>query len=231
MKLKDLEIVDTTQKLFDSFNGFMLSSDTKVFGKLLARTLLFNQVKDLPGDIVECGVFKGTGLLTFLKLKKFLCPNSGKKVVGFDYFNSDKLVESLSGQDAAAMKVLFDQRGYAHRDDHRDHFDAFIASCGFEQHEYELVAGDVCKTASEYVSERPGARISLLYLDLDVQDPTYAALEALWPRVVTGGIVVFDEYAFHQWSEANAVDCFFHDKDVEIKSLNYICPSAYVVKK
>jgi hypothetical protein len=27
---------------------------------LVARTLLFNQVKDVPGDIVECGVFKGS---------------------------------------------------------------------------------------------------------------------------------------------------------------------------
>ena len=231
MELKELEIIDTTQKLFDSFNGFMLSSDTKVFGKLLARTLLFNEVKDLPGDIVECGVFKGTGLLTFLKLKRFLCPNSGKKVVGFDFFNSDKLIESLSGQDADAMKTLFDKRDYKHSDNHQEAFNAFVGSCGFEPHEYELVGGDVCKTAPQYVSERPGARISLLYLDMDVSEPTYAALEALWPRVVKGGIVVFDEYAFHKWSEANAVDCFFHDKDVEVKALNYICPSAYVVKK
>ena len=86
MKLKELEIIDTSQELYDSFNGFILSDDTKVFGKLLARTLLVDQVKDLPGDIVECGVFKGTGLLTFLKIKRFLCPNSGKKVIGFDFF-------------------------------------------------------------------------------------------------------------------------------------------------
>ena len=97
MKLKELEIVNTSQNLYDAFNGFILSPDTKVFGKLLARTLLVNQVKDVPGDIVECGVFKGTGMLAFLKIKRFLCPNSGKKVVGFDFFNSEKLVESLSG--------------------------------------------------------------------------------------------------------------------------------------
>ena len=40
MDLKELEIVDTSQNLYD-FNGFILSSDTKVFGKLLARTLLW----------------------------------------------------------------------------------------------------------------------------------------------------------------------------------------------
>ena len=109
MDLKELEIVDTSQSLYDFFNGFILSSDTKVFGKLLARTLLVDQVKDLPGDIVECGVFKGTEMLTFLKIKRFLCPNSGKKVIGFDFFNSEKLVESLSGIDKEAMGTLFDK--------------------------------------------------------------------------------------------------------------------------
>ena len=231
MKLKDLEIIDTAQNLYDSFNGFILSSDTKVFGKLLARTLLVNQVKDLPGDIVECGVFKGTGLLTFLKLKRFLCPNSGKKVVGFDFFNTDKLVESLSGVDKEAMGALFEQRNYKHNTDQAELFGDFIEQCGFEEHEFELVAGDITKTASKYVSERPGFRISLLYIDLDVDIPTYEALKAMWDRVVKGGIVVFDEYAFHKWSESAGADRFFADKDVQIKTLNYICPTAYVVKK
>ena len=116
MDLKELEIVDTSQNLYDFFNGFILSPDTKVFGKLLARTLLVDQVKDLPGDIVECGVFKGTGMLTFLKIKRFLCANSGKKVIGFDFFNSEKLVESLSGIDKEAMGTLFDKRNYKHED-------------------------------------------------------------------------------------------------------------------
>ena len=77
----------------------MLSSDIKVFGKLLARTLLFEQVKDVPGDILEFGVFKGTGLLTFLKLKRYLCPNTMKKIVGFDFFETDGLLKSLTNQD------------------------------------------------------------------------------------------------------------------------------------
>jgi hypothetical protein len=231
MKLKELEIVDTSQGLYDAFNGFILSPDTKVFGKLLARTLLVNQVKDLPGDIVECGVFKGTGLLTFLKIKRFLCPNSGKKVIGFDFFNSEKLIESLSGIDKEAMGTLFNQRNYKHEDNQAQLFGEFVKQCGFEEHEFELVAGDITQTALKYASERPGFRISLLYIDLDLEEPTYEALSALWSRVVKGGIVVFDEYGFHKWSESAGVDQFFADKDVEIKTLNYICPSAYVVKK
>jgi|TARA_R100000808_G_C2154909_1_gene166401 hypothetical protein len=231
MEIKELEIVNTTQHLFDCFNGFMLSSDTKVFGKLLARTLLVDSVKHLPGDIVECGVFKGTGMFTFLKLKRFLCPNSGKKVVGFDFFDSEKLVESLSGLDKQAMGTLFEKRNYKHDKGQVELFRDFIVQSGFEEHEFDLVPGDITKTAAQYAAERPGFRISLLYIDLDVEEPTYETLRALWDRVVKGGIVVFDEYAFHKWSESAGADRFFADKDVELKTLNYICPSAYVVKK
>jgi hypothetical protein len=231
LELKEIEIIDASQALYDAFNGFILSSDTKVFGKLLARTMLVDQVKHLPGDIVECGVFKGTGLLTFLKLKKFLCPNSGKKVIGFDFFNSSDLIESLSGQDKEAMSTLFDKRNYKHEAGYSEQFRKMILGFGIDEHEFELVEGDITRTASEYVMERPGFRISLLYLDLDLDIPTYEALNAMWDRVVKGGIVVFDEYAFHKWSESKGVDRFFADKDVQIKSMNFICPTAYVVKK
>ena len=56
-----------------------MSSDKRVFNKLIARALLYDSVKNIPGDIVECGVFKGSGLYTFLKLKKLFNPNSSKK--------------------------------------------------------------------------------------------------------------------------------------------------------
>ena len=69
VKLNNIELSEVSQELYDSFNNFILSGDTRLFNKLVSRALLYNEVKDIPGDIVECGVFKGTGLYTFLKLK------------------------------------------------------------------------------------------------------------------------------------------------------------------
>jgi hypothetical protein len=231
VKLKDLEIISQTQDIYDGFNNFILSSDTKVFGKLLARTLLFNQVKDVPGDILEFGVFKGTGIMTFLKLKKYLTPNSGKKIIGFDFFDTDSLLNSLSDLDKEAMKTLFNQRKFSHEESFTCYLRTTIRQAGFDDYEYDLVKGDVSSTASKYINERPGLKISLLYLDLDLEEPTYDVLEAAWERVSRGGIVVFDEYAFHKWSESKGVDKFFDDKDVVVRSLNFIAPSAYIVKK
>ena len=231
INLKDLEIVSQSQKIYDNFNGFILSSDTKVFGKLVARTLLMEKVKDIPGDIVELGVFKGTGLLSFLKLKKYLCPNSRKKVIGFDFFDTDSLLESLVDQDKEAMKTLFKDRGFSHEVSFVEYLRKLAFESGFKDYEFDLIKGDVSKTTEEYVSSRPGLKISLLYLDLDLGEPTYNSLCTMWSRVSKGGIVVFDEYGYHKWSESQGVDRFFSDKDVEIKSLNFLAPTAYVVKK
>ena len=108
IKLDNLELTKEHQSLFDSFNSFILSEDRRIFSKLISRTLLYNEVKDIPGDIVECGVFKGTGLYTFLKLKGLYNPNSSKKVVGFDFFDTNQLISSINNKtDKEAMDVLF----------------------------------------------------------------------------------------------------------------------------
>jgi hypothetical protein len=229
-RLKKVEIIDTEQKIYDGFNDFILSPDTKVFGKLLARTLLLNEIKDIPGDIVECGVFKATGLLSFLKLKNYLMPNTHKKVIGFDFFESAALVDSLSGQDKELMDSLFSDRGVSHDKDFCELLKQKILSFGFKPHEFDLVKGDASKTTFDYLKDKPGLKISLLYMDVDIEKPTFDILEALWDRVSRGGLVVFDEYAFQSWSESRGADRFFKDKNVVIKSLNYICPTAYIKK-
>ncbi len=230
MKKTDLEIIDTKQDIYDSFNSFIMSEDIKVFGKLLARQELFNKVKQIPGDIVECGVFKGSGIYTFLKLKRYLCPNTYKKVIGFDMFNSKELVESLNQIDKHSMSSLFEFRNFEHTDKFKNYLDTKIKSHGFLNHEFELIEGDISLTSKQYVEENPGFRISLLYMDLDLSLPTLHTLEQFWSRVSKGGIVVFDEYAYGKWSESCGVDEFFADKNVQIISMDYICPTAYVIK-
>jgi hypothetical protein len=231
MKLKDIEILQNlTQEFYDSFNDFIMSSDLKVFGKLLARSLLYYSVKDIPGDIVECGVFRGTGIYTFLKLKRYYSPNSLKKVIGFDYFNSDNLLSSLREKDKQAMETLFKGRNFEHQSDFFQSLNTQIRNDGFDEHEFELIMGDIALTSQEFVSSRPGAKISLLYLDLDLGAATFEALSSFWDRLSSGGIVIFDEYAFHHWSESQGADNFFKNKGITIKSLNFPSPSAYVIK-
>ncbi len=224
------EVVKTSQKIYDSFNDFIFSEDKKVLSKLIARTLLFEKTKDIPGDIIECGVFKGSGILSWLKIKYIISPNSFKKVVGFDMFNDIELVQNLDGIDKEVMSALFKSRNFSYGENYKEFLTQNIIKAGFEESQFELIQGDISKTSHEYVMNRPGAKISILYLDMDLAKPTYDALNYFWDRITIGGIVVFDEYASHQWSESLGVDKFLHEKKITIKSLDYNAPTAYIKK-
>ncbi len=231
VKLNDLELTAEPQSLFDNFNSFILSKDRRVFNKLMSRALLYNEIKDIPGDIVECGVFKGTGMYTFLKLKNIFNPNSSKKVIGFDFFDTEGLISSIGGgQDKEAMDTLFKKRNFEHKSSFKDEFHNQLLSHGFPSSDFELVEGDISITSQTFSQANPGLKISLLYLDLDLEIPTYQTLNNLWNNVTKGGIVVFDEYGYHKWSESKGVDRFIEEKNLEIKSLNFMCPTAYIKK-
>jgi hypothetical protein len=87
----------TPQDVYDNYNNLMFSSDSLVFNKMTKRIELYLQVKDLAGDVLEFGVFKGAGLAIFLKLKNMYEPNSLSKVIGFDFFNHETTLQSIDG--------------------------------------------------------------------------------------------------------------------------------------
>ena len=226
-----IELTDNQQSFFDNFNGFILNKDRRVFNKLIARTLLYDSVKDIPGDIVECGVFKGTGLYTFLKLKYILNPNSAKKVVGFDFFNTDDLLASITNdEERDTMRQLFGNRNFKHNNSYCEYLNHKILADGFMPHDFDLVPGDVSITTAQYAKDNPGFKISLLYMDIDLEMPTYNTLNNFWDNITKGGIIVFDEYGYNAWSESKGVDRFIKERDLSLKSLNFMCPTAYIKK-
>ena len=96
-----------------------------------------------------------------------------------------------------------------------------------------LVEGDVCITTEKFVIDNPGFRISLLYVDLDLNEPVYESLKYLWDRILPGGYIIFDEYEYHKFDESNGVDRFLKEFNIkyEIISTNWMAPTAYIIKK
>jgi len=231
MKIDKLEITKITQSLYDNFNEFIMSDDNRVFNKLITRAMLYDKVKHIPGDIVECGVFKGTGMYTFLKLKRIFNPNTSKQVIGFDFFDTDKLLNSITSvTDTNTMTTLFKERNFKHLTSFKDIFRTKLLNDGFKDYEFDLIEGDISKTTALFSNDNPGFKISLLYMDVDLEEPTYNALKNLWGNMTKGGIIVFDEYGYHKWSESRGVDRFIEEYNLQIHSLDNMCPTAYIVK-
>lgn len=219
-----------SKDVYDSFNNFMFSDDVKIIGKLLYRYKFFDMTKDLPGDIVELGVFKGSGIATFSKFINIFCHHSNKKVLGFDIFDTDEakdVLQTYSHEDACTMNDVYNRV-----EKNELHIESVMNNLKYSTN-FKLVKGDVSKTIPEYLKQNPGFRISLLYMDMDLETPTYQSLRHLWERILPGGVIVFDEYEYHAFSESNGVDKFLKEFNIqyEIKSTNFMAPTAFLIKK
>jgi hypothetical protein len=160
-------------------------------------------------------------------MRDILIPNTNKKVIGFDLFNSTES-QTLSGDNTELSKYYTNcgisyQNGIA-----KSTINKFASS--FDN--YKLIEGNIQETLPEYNSKYPGFRISLLYLDLDIDEPTYISLRYLYDRVVRGGVIVFDEYACERWNESNAVDRFLSEHpEIQLKTIKWAkTPTAYFIK-
>lgn len=213
-------------KLWDSYNHLLLSSDTSRIRKLIVRYELFKLSLEIPGDIVECGVFKGAGFMYWLKLLDLYARGEQKKVLGFDTFSSFAMDTLLDYEKLTAASFVGEADFNGVKPS--DILDlAKIANLN----NAELIEGDVTTTLPQYVKNNPGFRISLLNLDFDTYHGTKTALEQLYPLVTPGGLIILDEYGKRGWGESDAVDEFFRGKKVQIKSIQgSFQPTAYIIK-
>jgi hypothetical protein len=202
-----------------------MSSDTKVFNKLMSKHFFLDMTKGIPGDVLELGVFRGSGVFSWLKMLSFL--NVKKRVYGFDIFDSELLISGIGTKDRDVMLSLFQDRGFSPLG-YQDILHNRLVESGFLN--FELIAGDIFNTLPVFLQKNPGFRASLINFDLDTEEPTYFALEQLWDRLVVGGMLVFDEYAINEWTESDAVDRFISEKNLQLKSTNLVSPSAYIIK-
>ncbi len=211
-----------------TYDDFLMVGTLDRYTKLWARYELFKMAIDLPGDIVECGVLNGGGVFYWARLLQVFNPTSQRKVIGFDTFEG--YPETMKGKQDKQTSDSFIKTTQYTGSSPEDIMKA-AASLGLDRW-IELVKGDATKVIKEYVQKNTGFRAALVNLDFDIYEPTLAALENLYPLVVPNGIIVFDEYAVHRWGESKAVDEFFKDKNIVLKSLPWtFSPTAYLKKE
>ena len=187
---------------------------------------LVRQSLCVPGDIVECGVFKGVGAMYWAKLLAIYAPGSRKRVIGFDTFS--EFANSMLDYEREAAEGFTSEASFIGIDP--SEIVSKASAAGLDGR-LELIVGDVAETALTYAQDNKGFRVSLLHLDLDTYSGTKAVLEALYDRVTPGGIIVCDEYGSPEWGEADAIDEFLKDRNVMLKTVEFSAkPTAYFTK-
>lgn len=199
--------------LYEEVQPFTLTSVECLYGLYQAiRHVVCNSI---PGDVVECGVWRGgSAMMMALTLEKL--GDSSRNIFLYDTFRGMTRPESIDirSRDGAEQSSRWEvfQRGdhnewtYAPLEEVRRNME----STGYPADKINYVQGDVIETIPKIVPEQ----IALLRLDTDWYRSTAHELTHLYPHVESGGVLIIDDYGAYEGSR-KAVDEYFEEATIK----------------
>ena len=223
MKNNVLEYNETNiSNSWDYENGFYLTSPVNRMGKQLAQYELYKKIVNIPGEVLEFGVYKGASIIRFATYRELLENTYSRKIIGFDIFG--EFPKTDNDDDNKFIQRFEEQGGNGIS---KEALEDFIKHKNINN--IELIKGNVFDTLDEFLEKNKQIKISLLHLDLDVYKPTKFILEKLYERMVPGGIIVFDDYGTVKGA-TDAIDEFLKEKNKKIEKLSLCYIPSFVVK-
>jgi O-methyltransferase len=159
---------------------------------------------DLPGDVAECGVFRGGSTSIILNEIK----NTSKTLYALDTFEG--IPDADSSKDV-----------HKNKDFNKTSYELVYNKLKSISNNFELIKGNINITLDKIKDKR----FCFVHIDTDTYMSYKVALNFFYPR--TNGIILFDDYLIRSCPGAKlAVDGFFEDKPETIVQLEP--PQAYV---
>jgi O-methyltransferase len=176
----------------------------------LIQAIRYIEGRNIAGDIVECGVWRGGNLVIAGLMKARL--GFDRQIWAFDTFagmTAPTEVDAKPADETLDVRKKFDslERGgrndwcYASEADVLRNFETRVGN-----RELRTVKGPVEETLRDEANLPE--KIAILRLDTDFYESTKAELETLYPRLSSGGVLIVDDYG--EWAGARkAVDEYF----------------------
>ena len=181
---------DSTETKLDNFSKYIRRQRLT---RLLALYEIFKKILPIKGSIIECGVYRGFGLMTWAHLSAILEPvNLTRRIYGFDTFEG---FPSIREEDKSAHSQIAPGNLSSACFEELDELIRIYDSNRFLGHvnKVQLIRGDATKTIPGFVKSNKQLVVSLLFLDFDLFEPTKVAIESFYPRMPKGSIIAFDE--------------------------------------
>jgi O-methyltransferase len=168
----------------------------------------------IPGDIVECGVWRGGSImaaaLTLMRLNQ-----SNKDFYLFDTFagtvKPGPLDVAFDGAQATEeferQRITDDSSNWSNAS--LEEVKAAVFSTGYNQERFHFITGRVEDT----IPSQAPASISILRLDTDWYKSTRHELTHLFPRLSRGAVLIIDDYGHYQGAR-QACDEYFSEQNI-----------------
>lgn len=178
----------------------------------LYKAVQYIQKRNISGELVECGVWKGGSCMI---MAETLCSlqEQRRTIRLYDTFNgmtepTDKDIISWNGR---PVKEKWEEeletkgKAFASWAAGLDEVKQNLQRTGYPMDRFLFEAGDVADTLKKNPLPE---QIAILRLDTDWYASTALELELLFPRLVKGGILIIDDYG-HFEGARKAVDEYF----------------------
>lgn len=188
--------------------------------RLVTYYELYKQIKHLEGSILKCGITTDEAFSYFAFFKQM---NQYKQqpLVAFEKVNSIFETTTQNEETTVAVKNMYSVES---RIEHKKMVRKGIAE------EIDFRPGFLSNSIPKYLIENPELKIALLTIDLDDYENTITAIEYLYPRLVTDGILIVNNY-YKKGAEYEAIQHFFSTEEVIIRHFSLEKGPHYIVKK
>tara|TARA_B100001093_G_scaffold272879_1_gene260771 strand:- start:1050 stop:1838 length:789 start_codon:yes stop_codon:yes gene_type:complete len=231
-----IEIDEKKREIIKSCEQYSMTGKLRM--SCLIQCLDFITQNSLQGDVVECGVWKGGNLILAQKYLNIL--KDDRKIIGFDTFEGMsqpldidvQVIQSDSKFEYREASKLM-QRVERSANDGKN----IWAYCDLEtvkknisslvsKNNIQLIKGKVEETLNK--TENHPEKISILRLDTDFYESTKVELEVLFPKLISGGFLIIDDYG-HWKGARKAVDEYFRDNKQFLHVIDSTC--RLIIKK
>lgn len=203
----NIDIIKTVQP-------FTMIGANRILAQLEAVSYI--EQYNIPGDIVECGVWAGGSMMSLaLKLKQL--GNETRSLYLYDTYEGMTVPTEhdvdLAGRKAVDIFNTQQNNGVTANWCCADinTVQQNMLSTGYQPEKFVFSKGDVLQTIPQTVPQQ----ISLLRLDTDWYESTYHELTHLYPLLVKHGILILDDYNFWAGSR-KAVDQYFKENNIQM---------------
>lgn len=202
-------------ELYRFVQPYTMTSKERIF--TLQQSVQYIARHGIPGDIVECGVWKGGSMMAIARTLQQQGDRQ-RHLHLFDTFEGmaepTSLDTSLFGEAASDVRQRETKNlgpnarwVYSPLEEVKQN----LSQTGYDLQRLSFIKGKVEDTLPAHAP----SQIALLRLDTDWYESTYHELVHLYPRLSVGGVLIIDDYG--HWAGARkAVDQYFAEHRVQV---------------
>jgi hypothetical protein len=212
----DSEQLESRNSLYEAFIKSPLPPEDLMFNlgmytrssllvKFLVMSQLYEKVKNIPGHILEFGVWWGQNMVLLENLRAIHEPfNKQRKIIGFDTFSGYNITDNENASKNDKLSDVWADGSYSTSKGYKEYLEQLIKIhetsnvLGHNSGIHQLIEGDVKATVPDYFEKNPATMVALAYFDIGLYEPTVEALKAIKPHLMTGSLILLDEFTWQE---------------------------------